>query len=363
MTRCSRHTRCFKSWRLSPAGRALPRTRARDIGLEIGRLEPGTNNAITDVPGVGVGHVTIHRGRDIHTGVTAIVPHKDNIFQKKVTAAVDIFNGFGKTVGLPQVQFEGVIETPILLTETLNTFRVADAAVDYCIERYDKTLVSINPIVGETNGSFLTANHDRAVNREHVFQAIDLARGSEGRGAVDEGTVGAGTPSSGYGFKGGIGTASRKVGDAVVGVLVQLNCGSRDDLRICGVPIGRLIDEGGDVALSRSGSIMMIAATDAALESRHLWKIAKRGVVGLARTGAYGSNGSGDFCLSFSTGELVLDDAGRRGDAFLSPFLAATVEAFEEAIINALLRAETLVGRDGHVRNAISIERLLDIFK
>ena len=332
------------------------RPRARDIGLELGLLKPGPLNAITDVPGVGVGHATINQDSEIHTGVTAIVPHQGNIFKEKVSAAADVFNGYGKTVGLPQIQFEGVIETPILLTETLNTFRVADALIDYCSENYDDRLVSINPIVGETNGSYLTANHNRAVGIEHVYQAISQARCQSGMGSVEEGNVGAGTPSSGYGFKGGIGTASRKVRDAMVGVLVQLNCGRKEDLCIAGIPVGRLITMPVDPRMV-GGSIMMIAATNAALESRHLWKLAKRGIIGLARTGSYGSNGSGGFCISFSTGQLSLDRGGGT-DAFLSPLLAAAVEAFEEAITNALLRAETMQGRDGHVRHAIPIEQL-----
>ena len=315
------------------------------------------------MPGVGVGHVTVNHGEDIHTGVTAIVPRQGNIFQKKVAAAADVFNGFGKTVGLSQIRFEGVIETPILLTETLNTFLAADALIDYCIETYDKDLVSVNPVVGETNGSFLTKNHRRVITEEHVFQAISLAAAESGMGAVQEGNVGAGTPSSGYGFKGGIGTASREISGAFVGALVQLNCGRKQDLRVAGVPIGRMIEMPHSPGEPPPGSIMILVATDLALESRHLWKMAKRGALGLARTGSYGSNGSGDFCIAFSTGGVAPADGGPGcsravGDAFLSPFLEATVESVEEAILNALFAAETMTGRDGHIRYAIPIDQV-----
>jgi len=326
----------------------VARLRARDAGINTWLLEPGPNNSITDVPGVGVGHVTVNRGSDIHTGVTAIVPHQGNMFHEKVPAAADVFNGFGKTVGLPQIQFEGVIETPILLTETLNTFLAADALIDYCIEHYDADLVSINPIVGETNGSYLTANHRRTIGKEQVFRAITKARSIEGMAAVPEGNVGSGTPCSGYGFKGGIGTASRRVSGersgAVVGALVQLNCGRRQDLRIAGIPVGRMIEGSGAPDSPSVGSIMMIIATNSEMESRHLYKIAKRGIVGLARTGSYGSNGSGDFCIAFSTGQIEHDNHRGVGDAFLSPFLEASVEAIEEAIINALQKLKQWKG-------------------
>ena len=214
------------------------RPRAREFGIKIGVLETGRLNAITDVKEVGVGHSTIIKGEGklkigegpVRTGVTAIVPHPRNIYEEKVTGAVEAFNAYGKSTGLLQVMHMGVIETPILLTDTLNTWRVADAVLDYFKERYGLTPKTLNPIVGETNGGFLNDSFGRHVSRKNVFEAIDKARSIEGRGKVEEGNVGGGTPMIGYGLKGGIGTASRVYGNATIGVLVQLNCGRREDL-------------------------------------------------------------------------------------------------------------------------------------
>jgi D-aminopeptidase len=345
----------------------LGRKRVREFGIELGRIPMGKLNAITDVEGVGVGHYTLIEGDDIRTGLTAIVPHRGNPYEEKTTAAVDLFNAYGKATGLPQIMFEGVIEVPILLTETLNTWRVADAVVDYMREGYDLDLKSLNVVVGETNGGFLTDHIGRHVRREHVFKALDAARSTKGRGPVPEGNVGGGTPMMGYGFKGGIGTASRSLHGVTVGVLVQLNCGVKEDLMIDGLPVGREVILPEPPELNPGNSIMMIVATDAVLESRQLWKVAKRAVLGLARTGSFCGNGSGDFTIAFTTGRASMEELkgvteANKGDGFLSPVYAATVEATEEAIVNALFKAETMTGRDGNVRYSLPYDQVSEIF-
>lgn len=340
----------------------MGRMRVRDMGVELGG-ETGRHNAITDVGGVGVGHVTLIEGDDTRTGVTAITPHPGNLYEEKVTAAVDVLNGYGKSVGLTQIMFEGNVETPIMLTETLNTYRVADALIDYCAEDYGLTPRSINAVVGETNGGYLTDNFKRAVGREHVFKAVDEAR--RARGPVAEGNVGAGTPMTGYGFKGGIGTSSRHVGAATIGVLVQLNCGAKEDLMVAGVPVGREVRLPEKPAPSPGNSIMMVAATDVALDTRQLWKTAKRTAMGLARTGSYSGNGSGDFSIAFTTGKLGIREysssldvlKGVTGDGVLSPLYKATAEATAEAILNALFKAETMTGFQGHARHALPLDQ------
>ncbi len=324
-------------------------------------------NSITDVKGVGVGHSTLIRGDDIRTGVTAIVPHQGNPYEEKATAAVDLFNAYGKATGLPQIMLEGTIETPILLTETLNTWRAADSVLDYYEERYGGAPRSLNVVVGETNGSYLTRNFGRHIGKEQVFEAIDRARSQEGRGPTPEGNVGCGTPMTGYGFKGGVGTASRVHDCFTVGVLVQLNCGRKEDLTIAGVPVGREVELPKPPEESPGNSIMMVVATDLDANSRQLWKVAKRAALGLARTGSYGGNGSGDFTISFSTGKRSLDELKEavpsRGDGFMSPVYKATVEATEEAIVNALFGAKTMTGRDGNTRHALPLDQVERIFE
>jgi D-aminopeptidase len=338
----------------------LARQRARELGIELGSMETGKLNAITDVKGVGVGHSTLVEGDSIRTGVTAIAPHRGSLIDEKVVAAVDLFNAYGKSTGLPQIIYEGVLETPIVLTETLNTWRVADAVVDYHVERMGISPTSLNVVVGETNGSYLTDNIRRHVGREHVFEALDIARSASGRGRVLEGNVGGGTPMTGYGFKGGIGTSSR-VGDGfTVGALVQLNCGIKEDLTIAGVPVGKEVKLPKNPATSPGNSIMMIIATDLAIDSRQLWKVAKRAALGLARTGTYGGNNSGDFTIAFTTG--TVPHVGE-GDKFLNPVYKATVEATEEAVVNALFSAETMTGYQGHVRHALPLDQVREIFR
>jgi len=337
----------------------LTRPRAREFGIELGTMETGRLNAITDVEGVGVGHSTLIEGDSIRTGVTAIAPHPGNLIEDKVVAAVDLFNTYGKSTGLPQIINEGTLETPIMLTETLNTWRVADAVVDYHRDRMGLEPRSLNVVVGETNGGYLTDNLGRHVGKEQVFEALDTARSPEGRGGVPEGNVGGGTSMTGYGFKGGIGASSR-VGDGfTVGALIQLNCGAKEDLTIAGVPVGREVKLPSKPAASPGNSIMMIIATDLAVDSRQLWKVAKRAALGLARTGTYSSNGSGDFTIAFTTGKKPHEG---RGDDFLNPVYKATVEATEEAIINALFAAETMTGYQGHVQHALPLDQVREIF-
>jgi len=322
-------------------------------------METGRNNAIIDVYGVGVGHSTLIEGDSIRTGVTSIVPHDGNLFEKKVVAAVDLFNAYGKSTGLPQIMFEGVLESPIMLTETLNTWRVADAVLDYYVERLKYSPWSMNVVIGETNGMYLTDNLRRNIGKKHVFEAIDVARSPSGREKVPEGNVGGGTPMIGYGFKGGIGTSSRIGEDFTVGVLVQLNCGGRGDLLISGVPVGRELVLAEKPPNPLGNSIMMIVATDLSMDSRQLWKVAKRAALGLARTGSFGGNSSGDFTIAFTTSKN--DPKNKQGDSFLNPVYKATVEATEEAIINALFNAETLTGVNNRTVEALPIEQVKKI--
>ena len=345
----------------------MPRGRVRDYGLKPGMLPTGKYNTIADVAGVGVGHCTVIEGDDIRTGVTAITPHNRNLYEEKVAAAVDVFNGYGKSVGLSQIVNEGTIETPIMLTETLNTFKVADALIDYFPEKLGYMPRSLNSVVGETNGGFLTDNQNRRIGKAEVFEAIEDALNC--KGPVAEGAVGAGKPMTGYGFKGGIGTASRKIGEASIGVLVQLNCGRKEDLMVLGAPVGREVELPKEPENSPGNSIMMIVATDVELESRHLWKLAKRTMLGLARTGSFSSNGSGDYSIVFSTSKLNRTDfiesvgASHTGDGFLSQLYKGVVEATEESVLNALFKAETTQGYQGNIRYALPIEETLGVLE
>jgi D-aminopeptidase len=327
--------------------------RARDLGLTIGSLPPGPNNAITDVAGVRVGHSTLKRGDNIRTGVTAILPHGGNLFQEKVRGAVFIGNAFGKLAGSTQVNELGEIETPILLTSTLNVPRVADALIDYMLAlEGNEDVRSINPLVGETNDGRLNDIRGRHVGREQVFEAIGSARS----GPVAEGCTGAGTGTIAFGFKAGIGTSSRQVEDGyTVGVLVQSNFGG--DLRINGAPLGREL-RGPQRNAGADGSIMVVVATDAPLEHRNLKRLAARAMLGLGRTGAAGSNGSGDYVIAFSTSqasELV-------GNQRMSPLFLAAIEATEESIYNSLFAAETMTG-SGVTVAALPLDRTVEILK
>lgn len=336
------------------AGEA-PRPRAREAGVVIGTLPPGMLNAITDVPGVLVGHVTIRDGTRLNTGVTAIRPHGGNLFDERVPAAIHVGNGFGKLLGVTQVGELGELETPIVLTGTLSVWRAADALTTWMLEQPGmENARSLNPVVGETNDGQLSDIRARPIEPRHVFEALNHATS----GPVDEGTVGAGTGTVCFDFKGGIGTSSRIVttgGNAwTIGVLVQSNYGGQ--LTIGGVPVWRALELTGKSGASGDGSIMMIVATDAPLDARLLDRLARRALVGLARTGSVMSNGSGDYVIAFSTaaecrrkrGESVHRVAELSNEA-MTPLFQAAAEATEEAIVNSLFRATTV---EGHRRTA-----------
>jgi D-aminopeptidase len=310
----------------------------------------------------------------IRTGVTAIWPHAGNPFQDKSPAASFVLNAFGKTIGLTQMSELGVLESPILLTNTLNVPLVADALVGYLIDR-NPDLTSVNPVVGECNDSFLNDIRGRHVRAEHVVRALDSASA----GPVAEGAVGAGVGMSCYGYKGGIGTASRRVavGDRYfqLGALVLANFGAKRELRVDGVPVGDVLDRADrrtDHQSGGAGSIMMIVATDAPLDSRQLARISRRAALGLARTGSPAGHGSGDFVIAFSNGNTIphqpsdaildLKVLSETGGA-INELFQATVETVEEAILNALCQAETVVGRDGNMREGLPLERVAEILR
>lgn len=364
-------------------GQDHSRPRARDIGLSPGVLDPGPHNAITDVPGVLVGQVTLMEGDHIRTGVTAILPHAGNVFQEKVPGAVHIGNAFGKLAGSTQVVELGTIETPVVLTNTLSVWDAARAVVTYTLGLAgNENVRSVNPLVGETNDGFLNNIRGLHVKESHVLEAIRTASA----GPVAEGAVGAGTGTSAFGWKGGIGTSSRRLpeslGGYTVGALIQSNYGGV--LVMDGIPVGEELDRyylrdqlrgdagaGGDDSLDNpDGSIMMVVATDAPIRSLGLTRLARRVMLGLARTGATSSHGSGDFVIAFSSAESLRTgfrsespvDAGAvlRGDR-LSPLFQAAIEATEEAVYNSMLKATTVVGKNGNTREAISIEDLLEV--
>jgi len=308
-------------------------------------------NAITDVAGVKVGHATIHRAENVRTGVTAVLPHGGNLFQEKARGAVFVGNGFGKLMGSTQVNELGEIETPILLTNTLNVGKVADALLDYMLSRPgNEAARSVNPLVAETNDGQLNDIRGRHVGHEHVMQAVQGAAG----GAVEEGAVGAGAGTVAFGFKGGIGTSSRRAGAHTVGVLVQSNYGG--DLMICGAPVGRALRRGGVGA--GDGSIIMVVGTDAPVDHRQLMRMAARTMWGLARTGSSGSHGSGDYGIAFTTHRQPPTLA----NADLSPLLLAVMEATEEAIYNSLFRAVTTTG-NGRTVEALPVEETVAILR
>jgi D-aminopeptidase len=355
------------------------RPRVSDLGLKIGILPTAPLDAIPDVAGVAVGHTTIVRGDDVRTGVTAILPHSGNLFREKVPGAVFVGNAFGKLAGSTQVNELGEIETPILLTSTLSVPRVADALIDYMLALAgNEDVESINPLVGETNDGYLNDIRGRHITREDVFAAIKNAKS----GPVEEGSVGAGTGTVAFGFKGGIGTSSRrlpaKLGGYTVGVLVQTNFGGV--LTMAGAPVGRELgryylreelQQEGSVADRANGSVMIVVATDAPVDARNLKRMAARAMLGLGRTGAAGSNGSGDYVIAFSTAPQMrlrsVETATPRhvevlpNDA-MSPLFLAVIEATEEAIYNSLLRATTITGR-GHTVEALPIDKTTAILR
>jgi len=366
------------------------RCRARSLGIAPGILPPGPLNALTDVAGVKVGHVTLIEGTDIRTGVTAILPHGGNLFQDKVPAGIAVANGFGKLVGSTQIAELGEIETPIVLTNTLAVPAAAEAAIAWTLSRPgNEKVVSVNPVAGETNDSRLNDIRRRSVTPEMVLQAIVNSQD----GPVAEGTTGAGTGTVAFGWKGGIGTSSRRLpaalGGYTVGVLVQANFGGV--LQVLGLPVGQALGRyylrdvvAEDAAVARGdadvrgnliapndadGSVMIVTATDAPLSDRNLARLARRAFAGLARTGASFADGSGDYAIAFSTAEVVRRTPLRRSrlatmaelpNALVSPLFEAVIEATEEAIYNALFMATTLTGYRGATVEALPLEPLAE---
>ncbi len=327
--------------------------RARDDGIAPGIYRPDKLNCITDVPGVRVGQVTLIEGSDIRTGVTAVLPHDGNVYQDRVPAAVAVANGFGKLTGTTQLQELGELETPIILTNTLSVPQAASGLITWTLaKKGNETVRSVNPLVGETNDGYLNDIRRRSISEAHVLQAIKQAR----KGAVAEGAVGAGTGTVCFGWKGGIGSSSRRLpgdmGGYRLGVLVQSNYGGQ--LQIMGVPMHDLqLPESVD---SADGSIMIVIATDAPLSDRNLRRLAERAFAGLARTGSSMSNGSGDYAIAFSTASTVRRTAARRRQAGrfvelanenMSPLFQAVIESTEEAIYNSLWAAVTMTGARG----------------
>ena len=356
--------------------KARPRT--ADLGLKVGILPAGPLDAITDVAGVEVGQTTIIRGDNIRTGVTAVLPHSGNLFREKVPAGIFVGNGFGKLTGTTQVEEMGDIETPILLTSTTSVPRVADAVISYMLALPgNEDVLSINPVVGETNDGYLNDIRGRHITPDDVFAAIRNAKS----GPVEEGAVGAGTGTVAFGWKGGIGTASRKLpqnlGGYTVGVLVQTNFGGV--LTIAGAPVGqelgqyylrKELEQAGNGKDKADGSCMMVIATDAPLDARNLKRLAARAWVGMGRTGSSASNGSGDYAIAFSIApqvrihsdksltrhaELLTNDA-------MSPLFQAVIEATEEAIYNSMFRATTMSG-NGHMVEALPVDKTVEILR
>ena len=357
------------------AARPEGRGRIRDFGIEPGIFHPGTYNAITDVPGVRVGQVTLIEGEDIRTGVTAIVPHEGNLFRKKCPAAVYVGNGFGKLAGVTQIRELGNIETPIVLTNTLSVAQGIEGVLSYSLNvKGNENVRSVNAVVGETNDGQLNDIRGRHVTADHVVKAILSAK----TGPVEEGCVGAGTGTICFGWKGGIGTSSRvlpkDLGGYTVGVLVQTNYGGI--LEINGAPVGVRMGQysfkksvqNPDYQLNPDGSCMMVVLTDAPLDARNLERLAKRAMLGLAKTGGIASNGSGDYVIAVSVyPENLIDESTDKyyptllhNDA-MSPLFEATIEATEEALWNSLFMAKDMTGRGGLTVEAIPIQAVLEV--
>ena len=341
--------------------------RARAMGIVPGALPPGPRNSLTDVAGVRVGHATVIQGDSIRTGVTAILPHGGNPFFERVPAAVHVGNGFGKLIGSTQANELGELESPILLTCTLCVWSAADALVGWMLEQEGMNAVrSLNPLVAETNDGFLSAIRTRPVGPQHVRAAL----ASADTGVVPEGSVGAGTGTIAFGWKGGIGSASRRAGDWTVGVLVQANFGG--DLMVMGTPIGRLLGRTGTGPApprQDDGSVIIVVATDAPLSDRNLRRLASRAMMGLGRTGSSAGNGSGDYVIAFSTATAVRRDWRAReystreiANAETSRLFQAVVEATEEAVYNALFMATTVTG-NGNRAESIPVEEVLRLLR
>ncbi|MFB9864228.1 DmpA family aminopeptidase [Rufibacter immobilis] len=353
---------------------AQERKRVREYGIKIGVLPTGQWNAITDVPGVQVGQVTVVKGQDVRTGVTAILPHGGNLFQEKVPAAVFVGNGFGKLAGSTQVRELGNLETPIVLTNTLSVATAMNALITHTLRQPGNEKVqSVNALVGETNDGGLNDIRERHITEDHVLTAIRKAQS----GAVEEGNTGAGTGTICFGFKGGIGTASRKLpqslGGYTVGVLVQTNFGGV--LQIAGAPVGEELGKFSfrqQILEKADGSCMIIVATDAPVDARNLERMASRAMLGLGKTGGIASNGSGDYVIAFSanpglrvpyeTVQKTQTVTLLRNDE-MSPLFMATIEATEEAILNSLFKAQTTQGKDKTSVEALPLEKTIQILK
>jgi D-aminopeptidase len=364
-------------------GQTETRPRVRDLGVQVGVLPPGPLNAITDVAGVKVGQTTLIRGENIRTGVTAVLPHGGNLYKERVPGAIFLGNAYGKLAGSTQVNEMGEIETPILLTATDSVPRVADAVVTYVFSlKGNENVLSVNPLVGETNDGWLSDIRSRPIAPEDVFAAINNASA----GPVEEGVVGAGTGTVAFGFKGGIGTSSRRLpaslGGYTVGVLVQTNFGG--NLIVAGVPIGNELGQfypksssdgnkapgSGARPETVDGSCMIVVATDAPMDHRNLSRLAARAMMGLARTGSSGSNGSGDYVIAFSSSpevRIVAGDGVYRpkellGNESMSPLFEAVIEATEEAIYNSMFRAHDVSG-NGHTVKALPLQETIDLLR
>ncbi len=350
------------------------RPRAREVGIWPGILPAGPMNAITDVAGVRVGHAQLVEGDAIRTGATAILPHGGNLYQDKVPAGVVVGNGYGKLMGVTQIEELGELETPILLTNTLAVPRAADALITWTLRQPgNETVRSVNAVVGETNDGYLNDIRARALQASHVLEALEAAAG----GPVEEGAVGAGTGTITFGWKGGIGTSSRRLpaslGGYTLGVLVQTNYGGV--LQVLGAPVGEALGQYYlKEALDRGeadGSIMVVVATDAPLSDRNLTRLARRALIGIGRTGASMTNGSGDYVLAFSTAPAVRRTPEKRAavasydelpNSRVSPLFQAVIEATEEAIYNALFKARTVRGHRGTIE-ALPVERVVDLVR
>ncbi len=346
--------------------------RLRDYGIEVGVLKTGINNAITDVEDVTVGHTTLIVGDSIRTGVTAILPHSGNLFQQKSPAAIYLGNGFGKLAGYSQVKELGNIETPIILTNTLSVPVASNALITYTLENEENQNVhSVNSIVGETNDGYLNDIRGRHIREEHVLSAIKNSK----TGKVAEGNVGAGTGTICFQYKGGIGTSSRIIpesfGGYTVGVLVQTNFGGVFELN--GVPIAKELDNySRNFTYDVDGSCMIVVMTDAPLNARNLERLAKRAIMGLAKTGGIASNGSGDYVIAVSTAKdnlipyqssSLFNEKKELRNSAISPLFLGVIEATEEAILNSLLAAKSMTGRNGHEIKSLPIEKVLEILK
>jgi len=371
---------CLSALAVADAAESGDRPRARDIGLVVGVFPTGPLNAITDVAGVKVGHSTIIEGDAIRTGVTAIIPAPGNLYTHPVPAWIHVGNGYGKLIGETQVREFGEIETPILLTCTLCVWSVANSLKEWMYEQPGMGEHTLNPVVGETNDSHVNDMWADPVQREQVYEALNSAS----EGPVEEGSVGAGTGTQAFGWKGGIGTSSRvlpeSLGGYTIGVLVQTNYGGV--LTINGAPVGRELnsyayqeelDAGATARNMDDGSIMMVVATDAPLNARSLDRLGMRAMMGLARTGSYASNGSGDYVIAFSTEKTVRRPRTSKDpvrslsldNESMSPLFAATAEATEEAIYNALFKATTVESSRGtrHAIPIVAVRRILEKYK